>query len=384
MRQSRRAHLAAVLAVASCLTVAAAEAQPLRVIPTLVDCVEAGRTASIVASFRPVDRLARATLYFRSGGTRAWYSVEMGLHGNRLVGLIPPPMVETAEVEYYFDWVDRDLGVYRSAPFTARVVSGPSECGGRVAGAVSDAPAIVLGVEEGAPGMPAGFLAENLVETRRVDSAAAPAETPEGPAVPAASEPSAAPIASGEDTSALESAETSGEGGGFPVALALLGAGGAAAAAVAVSGADDAGDSSGGGSPGSGPAPTPTPTPPEGDALTGLWEARVTEVGELAGLSCTWTSTVLFEFRVEGEQELTGTAITSSTQSNAAACGSREPAGRAFPIRGRTDGARLRFLVEVPAEVGMPTYDGVLQGNAIEGTMRRDSGTEGSWTGQRR
>ena len=359
----------------------------MRVIPTLVDCVEAGRTASVVASFRPVDRLARATLYFRSGGTRAWYSVEMRLHGNRLVGLIPPPMVETAEVEYYFDWVDRDLGVYRSTPFTARVVSDPSECGGRVAGAVSDAPAIVLGVEEGAPGMPAGFLAENLVETRDADSAAALAETPaprEAPAAPPASEPPVARSASGEDTPAVEPAETSGEGGGFPVALALLGAGGAAAAAIAVSGAEDAGDSPGGGSPGSGPAPTPTPTPPGADALTGQWEARVVEAGELAGLSCTWTSIVLFDFRIEGEQELTGTAITSSTQPSSAGCGSREPAGRAFPIRGRTDGERLRFMVEAPAEPGVPTYDGMLQGNAIEGTMRRDSGTEGSWTAQRR
>ena len=299
-----------------------------------------------------------------------------------MVRLIPPPLAQTTEVDYYLGFVDSELRTYRTAPFRTRVVTAPGACGGRLAVGVTDAPAILVGFSEGAPAMPVGFATDSLVDSGRVDSEAARAETA---APPEATRPSRVEsdgqVPSNADATDSPASEASTKGGRFPAALALLGAGGAAVAVIAASGeGDDGSGALGAAPPVSGPVPEPTPTPtaPSDDRFTGLWLASVTEAGEVNGVPCDWTSRVLFEFRLQGSA-VSGTATTSITLSSASECGGREPVGEMNALEGRIDAELITFRVSVPAAVGEPVFSGTLQGNVISGAMRRDSGSEGTW-----
>src|SRR5512139_883956 len=105
-RAPRRHHPAA--AVAACLSLLplsasglgmaegqapAASASPgtVTIEHTPPGCLPAGKPARLAACFRPQGALARARVYFRAGGTRDWFYVEMSGSPPCLDGTLPRP-----------------------------------------------------------------------------------------------------------------------------------------------------------------------------------------------------------------------------------------------------------------------------------------------------
>lgn len=207
-----------------------ARAEELSIEHDAVECVVAERQAQIEARFIPEDAVARARVYFRAAGSPHWYSVEMRPDESHYRGVLPGPQASTPTVEYYVEVLDSTAAPTRTADLSARVVRSSDACGGLLVATVASAGKVFVGAPAGAPPLPAGFAAGEIVSTAATAGAAT---TTTG---------------AGAGTAAAGAAA----GGGISAGL-LVGAGVAVAGAgvaVAAGGGGDDGNEGDGGGPG--------------------------------------------------------------------------------------------------------------------------------------
>ncbi len=120
---------------------------------TAPGCLPVGKPARLAACFRPAGALARARVYFRAGGTTAWFYVEMGGNPPCLQGTLPRPKKSVKQVEYYVEAMDRSFAATRT-PDRALPVSQDGQCpAGPLAPIATGSP--VIGSATGAA--PVGF-----------------------------------------------------------------------------------------------------------------------------------------------------------------------------------------------------------------------------------
>jgi hypothetical protein len=136
-------------------------AEPLAIQHDAVSCVVAGQYPQIDACFDPVDRLARARVYFRGDEAGDWYYVDMKPEGGCYRGTLPRPRRSLQHVDYYVAATDREFAESRTTEFRPAVVKAGSECHGLVAPFVSSA-TVVVGALSGAA-VPAGFVGGGLL-----------------------------------------------------------------------------------------------------------------------------------------------------------------------------------------------------------------------------
>jgi hypothetical protein len=111
-----------------------ANAAPVAIEHSDVGCVVAESYPRLRACVTPSDRVGRAQVFFRPGGTEAWYAVDMEPDGDCLSALLPKPKASLAAFEYYVAAIDTDfdqVAAPSTAPdavFTARVVESPGDC----------------------------------------------------------------------------------------------------------------------------------------------------------------------------------------------------------------------------------------------------------------
>jgi hypothetical protein len=118
-------------------------------------CLAAGRHARLAACFRPEAALARARLYFRAGGTRDWFYVDMSGTPPCLEGVLPRPKKSVKQVEYYVAAIDRASAESRT-PEHVLPVTDDGQCPAGPVAPVADAASAVIGSASGAA--PAGFV----------------------------------------------------------------------------------------------------------------------------------------------------------------------------------------------------------------------------------
>jgi hypothetical protein len=120
-----------------------------------VQCLVAGKYPRLDACFEPPSRVARARVYFRGGGTSAWYYVEMKAEAPCFRGTLPRPKKSLKRIDYYVAVTDQDFAEARTEEYTTEVVPDEKSCAaGGVAPFVTTA-SVVVG---GATALPAGFV----------------------------------------------------------------------------------------------------------------------------------------------------------------------------------------------------------------------------------
>jgi hypothetical protein len=233
-----------------CLLLAPALAlgQGVSIDHTGVGCVIAGRYPRFDARLDPAGSVARARLHFRPEGGPHWYFVDMKSEAGLFRGILPKPQKSLHRFSYYIDVTDKGFNASRTAEFALDVASGPAACGKQkvLAGSLAKAKVLIHAPEgvTGAPALPAGFASEGVVTVT---------------------------------SAGVETAATSGAGGGLGSTALIVGglaAAGGAAAVIATSKGE--GGSSTPGPPVTtppGPPPTtlPAPTPPPATDLSGTW-----------------------------------------------------------------------------------------------------------------
>lgn len=270
-----------------------------------VGCVVAERLARIDAGVTPLERIAKARLFFRASETSHWYFVEMTAESSSFLGVLPKAKKETARLDYYIEATDRDLQVAKTAEFSPRVVPGAEACDSDMVVAGTVAAAVVkVAAPPGAPAVPVGFSASGIV---LLGTAAAAAGAAGG-----------------------VSATT--------VAIGAVGAGAAVAAAAAVLG--------GGGETS---APTPAPTPDT--TFTRYFGAyTVTYVRHPSSAAGCFDERSLGTFATTlGGDASGGNFYFQQSASSARWAGAIQPDGRfqaaqsdgVVTVEGRTDGTRI-------------------------------------------
>jgi len=117
-------------------------------------CVAAEKYPRLDACFSPVNRLARARVYFRPTGTADWFYVEMKGAPPCLQGLLPRPKKTLPALDYYVAAIDRSSVETRTEERRVRVVQGKCEVGPLAPFATAGA--VTVGSLTGA--VPAGFI----------------------------------------------------------------------------------------------------------------------------------------------------------------------------------------------------------------------------------
>jgi hypothetical protein len=134
---------------------AAGQTAPLDIEHQPPACVVAGKYARLNACFRPPAALARARVYFRGGGTRDWFYVEMGGQPPCLQALLPRPKKQLTRIEYYISATDRRSGESRTKE-SQLVVSADGQCTVGPLAPVVESGSVVIGSATGAA--PVGFV----------------------------------------------------------------------------------------------------------------------------------------------------------------------------------------------------------------------------------
>ena len=190
-----------------------------------VSCIVAERFPRMQACFSPTDRLSRARVQFRAGGTPHWYYVDMAREGECFSATLPKPKKQTKQIDYYVEAVDAAFSETRTPEHAPIVVGRQGECQDRVTAAMLSTASVVVGSVTGAPVLPVGFSTSGLI-------AAAPAGAATGASTGTA------------QGSGAGAAGTAAGGAATGMSLTTIGliAGGAAAAigvGVAVAGGKD-------------------------------------------------------------------------------------------------------------------------------------------------
>lgn len=128
-------------------------------------CVVARQFPVLTARIDPMDRVARARVYFRAEGKPHWYFVEMTRRDGAFRGTLPRPRKGTARIQYYIEALDTAAGSARTPDYAPAVVGTAAECSRvtAVASAAGAPSSVPVGVPPGAPLVPAGFEANGIV-----------------------------------------------------------------------------------------------------------------------------------------------------------------------------------------------------------------------------
>jgi hypothetical protein len=120
-----------------------------------VRCLVAGKYPQLDACIVPVDRVARARVYFRPASGTDWYYVEMKQEAGCYRGILPRPSKSLEGVEYYVAATALDFAAAQTEEYRTRVVPDGKSCrDGPVAPFVTSASVVVGGL---AGALPAGF-----------------------------------------------------------------------------------------------------------------------------------------------------------------------------------------------------------------------------------
>ncbi len=119
-------------------------------------CLAAGKYARVAACFQPPSALARGRVYFRAGGTRDWFYVEMSGSPPCLEGVLPRPKKSLRQIEYYVAATDRAFAESRT-PERVLQVTDDGRCPAGPLAPVADTASVVIGSVSGAA--PVGFVA---------------------------------------------------------------------------------------------------------------------------------------------------------------------------------------------------------------------------------
>jgi hypothetical protein len=118
-------------------------------------CLVADKHPRLLACISPSAQAARARVYFRAGGTRDWYFVDMKPSGTCLEGVLPKPRRTLQHVDYYLSATDRSSEESRTGEHSLLVVPKEGDC--REAPFVPNAPVVATPASAGAAALPAGF-----------------------------------------------------------------------------------------------------------------------------------------------------------------------------------------------------------------------------------
>jgi PKD repeat protein len=261
----------------TCAIAAALETPPPAIAHDPLRCVQASEFPRVSAGVSSTVGVRGARVYFRAHGYPDWYYVDMRvLEGTRYLALLPRPLPETKQLDYYVHALDAQVQMSQTDTYDPEVTRG--QCALRKKLPIWKGPMEILlhGTKELQAPIPPGFSSQGIVgfvtpAGQTITGSAFP-----GGGAPAAPTASAAPAASGGSATALAA------GGGISATMIVVGATLAAGAGVA----GVAAASSGGGGedkkndqekPDTGPAPTLTLTmTPDGAAMASVTQVRFT------------------------------------------------------------------------------------------------------------
>ena len=127
-----------------------------------LQCIQQDRFPVVDAAIEPGAELRTAKVYFRSEQFPDFYYVEMGVVGNRFVGVLPKPAPETKRVFYYIEAVDFAFNGSRNEEHDSEVREGCKRRDG-AAYVPGDDPGIMVGATKpGASAVPPGFQAAGI------------------------------------------------------------------------------------------------------------------------------------------------------------------------------------------------------------------------------
>ena len=120
-------------------------------------CLVADKHPRLLACVSPRAQAARTRVYFRAGGTRDWYFVEMKPNGSCLEGVLPKPRPTLKHVDYYVSVTDRAFAESRTGEHSPLVVQSEGECREGLAPFLPNASVVATPASAGAAALPAGF-----------------------------------------------------------------------------------------------------------------------------------------------------------------------------------------------------------------------------------
>lgn len=131
-----------------------------------LECVPGDEFPMLEARIDPPDVQA-ARLFFRAAQHQDTYFVDMSLspEDGRFYGVLPKATVETTQIHYYVEAIDREFDTARTAEFVADV-STADDCQrrGPTAWFSGTSPGVVVhAISPGAPAIPAGFQATGII-----------------------------------------------------------------------------------------------------------------------------------------------------------------------------------------------------------------------------
>lgn len=315
-------------------------------------CIVAGQFPRLTARIDPTGDVARASIYFRAGGTLHWYSVEMRPEAGAFSGVLPMLKKSTRSVDYYIEVMDRAFAPSRTAEHHPEVVEAAAACRKEAPVAAMLAESrVVVGAAPGAPPLPPGFVGQGLI---------------------------AAGVAAG-----VAGAAAAGAGGGVSTAALVLGAAGIVGAGAAVAVAAGGGDSGGA----SGAEAQETYAGPFSGQRTLVSTGR--DAGGAVISTCSWTSaisgTVTLTLARQPNGTLSGTAESTVTETEITrSCGS--PSGQSFMWTCQVAGTPGQLGCRAQRDVGFQTNTlelaGALSGQTLSGSFTYTTGGSNSGGGQ--
>jgi len=130
-----------------------------------IDCLIEGEWPLVDAIIQPVEKVARARVYFRSALGSSYYFIEMegDLATGAFTGKLPKPKLEASPITYYIEATTTDFGEVTTAEIDAVVIPNEEDCDGRVAAIGPPGQVTVFSAATGASlAVPAGFAAGGL------------------------------------------------------------------------------------------------------------------------------------------------------------------------------------------------------------------------------
>jgi hypothetical protein len=325
-----------------------------------VGCVVVGRFPRFDARLDPAGSVARARLHFRPEGGPHWYFVDMKPEAGLFRGILPKPQKTLHRFSYYIDVTDKGFNESRTAEFALDVASGPAACGRQkvLAGSLAKAKVLIHAPEgvTGAPAVPAGFASEGVVTVT---------------------------------SAGVETAATSGAGGGLgPTALIVGGVAVAGGAAAVIATSKGGGGSSTQGPPATtppaGPPTTMPPSPPPPAAgLGGTWTGNRPGDGMVLTFSgcdeCPSTPSTSGADMVlnlsQSGSALSGTLFITTQEDSPGSCATGSCAGHPigevipFSVTGAVSGTSVMMQMTGGQSGGTLTMNGTVTDNRMIGSV---------------
>ena len=124
-----------------------------------LQCLLVGQFPLVEAAITARSGLKSVRVYFKAHGFADWYYVDMQVHEEaRYLGLLPQPLPNTKQVDYYIGALDAGLRSTQTREFAPTVTSGPCELPKSPLAALVGAAKIILGgTRAGQVPIPPGF-----------------------------------------------------------------------------------------------------------------------------------------------------------------------------------------------------------------------------------